>query len=169
MYRQPDRRGGVRSELLLGVTVGCYATAAIFLTSFGGILVSVQDDTWRPFAQQVPVAQPSFLVLLIPGVCVRLLSLLQIYSEQLFNRKANVRATSIALWLNAIGAVGWCLLAPVKDLKDELRWAPYDVVVLIWFSMMVLCSPIGIVLSVSNLSANLIGAWRARRSMANLL
>jgi hypothetical protein len=160
MDRQPDKLRSVRSELLLGVTVGCYATAATFLTSFGGILVAVHDDTrW-----QVPsVAQPSALLFLIPGMCVGLLSLLQIYSTQLFNRKANVRATSVALWLNTIGAVGWCLLVPVRSLEEELRGAPYDVVVLIWLSMMVLCTLTGIVLSITNLSANLIGAWQARR------
>jgi hypothetical protein len=160
MDRQPDKLGGVRSELLLGVTVGCYATAAIFLTSFGGILVAVHDDTrW-----QVPsIAQPSALVFLIPGICVGLLSWLQIYSKQLFNRKANLRATSVALWLNMIGAVGWCSLVPMGSLKDELKWAPYDVAGLIWNSMTVLCTVTGIVLSISNLSANLIGAWQARR------
>jgi fatty acid desaturase len=131
------------------------------LTSFGGILVDVYDDT-RPW--QVPsVAQPSALVFLIPGLCVGLLSLLQIYSKKLFNRKANARATSVALWLNTIGAVGWCLLIPVGSLNHELKWAPYDVVVLIWLSMTVLCTLTGIVFSITNLSANLIGAWQARR------
>jgi hypothetical protein len=103
----------VSDEILLGVTVGGYLILAVALYCFGQGLFprGWSDDVgpFRPYSED-----PSALLLLVPGIFVGALCYLQVVAKMLFKHPPNQKTTRIALWLNALSSLGFCLIVALK-------------------------------------------------------
>jgi hypothetical protein len=137
----------VSQELLLGLTLGAYATAAILYTPFGGLMVTY----WEAPIYPVSVDQPAALVFLIPGIIVFGLGFLQVRLRKAVENKLHDRVTSLALWLNTLGAAALCLFGPFKELVKEFPERQIAIYVMYTLLFALACIPAGIVVSVCNL------------------
>ena len=104
----------VSGEALLGVTVGGYVVLAVALYCFGFGLMQpsgVTNDVppFRPYSED-----PGTLVFLVPAIFVGVLSYLQVIAGRIFKRPPNQKATRVALWLNTMGSLGFCVMVALK-------------------------------------------------------
>jgi hypothetical protein len=143
----------VSRELLLGLTLGAYATWAVLYASFGGLMVTYWEAPFYP----VTVAQPRALLILIPGLIVFGFGLLQVRLEKSIKSKAHERVTSAAVWLNTVGAIAFCLVGPLSEVAKQVPAPRIDQHPVWEFSVMfpvlaaLACIPAGMVVSICNL------------------
>lgn len=156
-----EKKRAVSRELLLGLTLGSYATPAILLLPFGAWWTPPFDtQAFKDFL----APQPSALVFLIPGFLMFGLGWLQVRLGKTAKSKLNDRLTSIALWLNAVGALAFCLAGPLMQLAGSLDIEViFGAAIAATFTGLV-CAPAGFILSLFNIAWSAVSIGQARRS-----
>jgi hypothetical protein len=147
-YVQKPHR--VSGQVLLGATVGGYVTLAVALYCFGyGLLPpGIGEDVppFRPYSED-----PGMLVFLIPGIFVGALSYLQVVAGRIFRHPPSQKATRVALWLNALGGLGFCLMVALKAPPNTGYVPADDYYELVAMIVTLLSFLLGILLSIFNI------------------
>ena len=153
--RQAPEPYRVTSELLVGATLGGYLILGVALYCFGQGLMT-PTGTANDIPPFLPYSQdPHMLALLIPGIIVGTLSYLQIISKRR-SSYSNQKTVRCALWLNAIGSLGFCLLVALKRGPDT-GWVPADEYIRLVASIAtVLSFSLGILISIFNIFRGLL-------------
>jgi hypothetical protein len=97
-------------NLLLGLTIGGYATLSLAIFCFGGALLSSSS--------RIPAGKTQAFLFMIPGFCVGLLDFVQINAEHYFKYNPHNRITFVALWLNLVPVLGLFAMLTSKALLD---------------------------------------------------
>ena len=108
----------VSSEALVGIAVGCFVILALAQYSLGGALVRVArnfDPPSPPYSEN-----PAFLIVwLTPALLIGVVGYIQLKASNLLKHSPGEKATRLALWLNALASLGFCLM--VAFLAVELK------------------------------------------------
>jgi hypothetical protein len=123
----------VSKERLVTTTAGLYIALGVTLSLFGPSVLrpSPFDDLdWPPRSLPLLPGIGLLLVGLIAAAVVAILGFSQIYFDKRMRRPADDRVTWIALWANAIGALGLFLcLFEVDSVIIGLLFAPIGIAI----------------------------------------
>jgi hypothetical protein len=148
---EPHRVSG---EVLLGVTVGGYVFLAVALYCFGFGLMQpgVTNDMppFRPYSED-----PGTLIFLVPAIFVGALSYLQVIAGRIFKRPPNQKAVRVALWLNMMGSLGFCMIAALKRPPNNGEVPADAYVQLVALILILLSFLVGILTSIINIFSGL--------------